>query len=230
MPQGPAGGTRRVNRDTPIVRPPVPPGINGRPHPQPNEHGQQDPADNRDPPLIPPGQRLRLRLLRFPVHHRSLRVPQLFDRRKSSRAPVMIRVDMSQIWLPNRRTREETCHARGAELSRRAGSRSAALGAGGRWAGKRKLVLAEQSSARTSLMSRSPVSSIWVPQIDDRMPVIWDDAPGAQIRGVSHSSRAVRGSRVWRRSLRGLRPGHGRRPAEPGRPSAGRTGSPNAAR
>jgi len=31
------------------------------------------------------------------------------------------------------------------------------------------------------------------------MPVIWDDAPGAQIRGVSHNSRAVRGCRVWRR-------------------------------
>jgi len=45
-------------------------------------------------------------------------------------------------------------------------------------------------------MSRSPVFIIlWVPQIDDRMPVIWDDAPGAQIRGVSHGSGAVRGSR-----------------------------------
>jgi hypothetical protein len=40
-------------------------------------------------------------------------------------------------------------------------------------------------------MSRSPVFIIWVPHIDDRMPVIWDDAPGAQIRGVSHGSRAA---------------------------------------
>ena len=62
----------------------------------------------------------------------------------------------------------------------------------------RKLALAGQNLARASLMSRSPVSSIWVPQIDDRMPVIWNDAPGAQIRGVSHGSCAVRRSRAWR--------------------------------
>jgi hypothetical protein len=67
-------------------------------------------------------------------------------------------------------------------------------------AGKRKLVLAEQSHARTSLMSRSPVSSLWVPQRDDCMPVIWDDAPGAQIRGVSHSSCALRRARLVARA------------------------------
>ena len=26
---------------------------------------------------------------------------------------------------------------------------------------------------------------MWVPHTHDRMPVIWDDAPGAQFRGVS---------------------------------------------
>jgi hypothetical protein len=52
-------------------------------------------------------------------------------------------------------------------------------------------------------MSRSPVFIIlWVPQIDDRMPVIWDDAPGAQIRDVSHGPRAVRGSRGGPGSVR----------------------------
>jgi hypothetical protein len=125
--------------------------------------------------------------------------------------------------------------------------------------GRKKLALAEQNSARASLMSRSPVFIIlWVPQIDDRMPVIWDDAPGAQIRGVSHGSRRAP---TWRRRLalrpapsRGLRPAPSRRleagrarrlgpaparrlrPARrrrrqrPGRAPEGRSGSPNAAR
>ena len=121
-----AGGTRGGHGDAAVRGAAVPPGFDRGPDAQGGEPGQDQGTDNRDPTLVPRGQRLGRRALGLPVH----------------------------IPVKSRRT-------------------------------SGKLALAGQTPSQGEPDEPVPRIIVWVPQKHDRMPVIRDDAPGAQIRDVS---------------------------------------------
>jgi len=82
---------------------------------------------------------------------------------------------------------------------------SAPCAAGTPGRAKKKLVLAGQLPRQDEPDEPVPRFIMWVPHMHDRMPVIGDDAPGAQVRGVSGErtrSRPVAGPDPGARLLR----------------------------